>query len=150
MAVLGLRCNTRDLSLPGMQASLLCGMWDLSSLVRDWTHVPSLRGGSLSTKPSGKFLEDLLTLANHSELLLGHCSWEFVTQLVTQNRPQSVNIFKSSNITSKIPPNKISRHGHKAFCIKVVITVLFVLMKTWEHFGGQNSKAAPHQRVHAF
>ena len=43
LSVLGLSC--------GWWAVLPCGMWDLSSLTSDQTHVPCIGGGFLSTGP---------------------------------------------------------------------------------------------------
>ena len=56
VAALGLSCIVQDFSLQptdslvlasglpsyGTQAYLLHGMWDLSSLTRDWTHIPCI------------------------------------------------------------------------------------------------------------
>ena len=42
------------LSSCGTWAQLPCGMWDLSSLTRDQTRIPSLEGGFLTTGPPGK------------------------------------------------------------------------------------------------
>ena len=47
---------------PPTPSAVLCGMWDLSSLTRDLTHVPCVGSAVLTTRPTGTSLHYFFSL----------------------------------------------------------------------------------------